>query len=69
MEPPEVGDLILAVPAEALVVARRRAAEHYARLELLLVIGQVGVGALDVPLEGKIRGSSLRQARQPPREP
>eukprot|EP00969_Alexandrium_andersonii_P308555 13637974-Alexandrium_andersonii.AAC.1 len=70
IELPEVGDLILAVPAEALVVARRaRATEHYVWLEVFFVLGHVGVDALNVPLEDKVRGSSLRQARQPPREP
>eukprot|EP00969_Alexandrium_andersonii_P360428 15455316-Alexandrium_andersonii.AAC.2 len=69
MELPEVRNLVLTVPPEALVVARSiGATEHHIGFKVLLVLGEVGVDALDVSPEDKVRRGSLWQARQPPRE-
>eukprot|EP00969_Alexandrium_andersonii_P128617 5683374-Alexandrium_andersonii.AAC.1 len=69
MELPEVRNLVLTVPAEALIVARSiGATEHHIRFKVLLVLSEVGVDALDVSLKDMVRGGSLGQARHPPRE-
>eukprot|EP00969_Alexandrium_andersonii_P132706 5868704-Alexandrium_andersonii.AAC.1 len=59
VELPEIGDFVLAVPAEALVVPGSvGSAEHDVGLKVLIVPGREGIDPVEPALQDEVGGSS-----------